>query len=178
MPKGTANPTETATETEPETGLSTITLHGPLAEVAAIIQSIPPADDDPTARMVAYIMAAPPEDWAALWEKLPNVKDNAGRSFEVHDLRIAESDFKSQLGVYLICDVTWLDTGETGLLSVSSQISMVQLLRLYKDRRFPAKLQIVAKAKATKAGFHPIHLAYLDPTNVATGDPTKIVSEQ
>lgn len=149
-----------------------------LATIQAVIQSIPQAQTDPTERMAAFILNAPPEEWDALWAKLPNLKDNVGRSFRLHDIRVADSDFEGPLGVYLICDVTWKDTGENALLSASSQISMVQMLALYRDKKLPADLQIVEKDKPTRAGFRPIHLHYLNREQIPAGDPTAVVSEQ
>ena len=160
-----------------ETALTTIA-GGPLSQVLEVLASIPEADEDPTERMMTFILSQPPENWAALWEGLPNVKDNAGRSFRAYALRSRDSDFAGRLAKYLIVDVDWLDTGERGLLSCSSEISVVQLLRLHAEKLFPCDLQIVAKDKPTKKGHRPIHLHYLNPASVAAGDPTKIVSEQ
>lgn len=162
---------------EPTSGL-TVLEGGHADMIRQLIMSVPNLDVDPTERMAAFILATPPEEWEHLWDKLPNVKDNAGRSFRLHDFRVRESDFEGSLGVYFIADVTWLDTGESGLLACSAQISMVQMLALRRDGRLPADLQIIAKDKPTKAGFRPIHLHYLDKRQVAAGDPTAVVSEQ
>ena len=170
-------PKDTTTNAE-STALAPRSSNGAINHVKELIMSVPQLDTDPTERMVEYILNTPPEEWSALWDKLPNVKDNAGRRFRLHDFRFRESDFEGELGVYLICDVTWLDSGEKGLLSCSSQISMVQMLTLRRDGKLPADLEIVAKDKPTKAGFRPIHLHYLDTAQVAAGDPTKVVSEQ
>jgi hypothetical protein len=171
VPKGTTP------QTEPETALAVVA-GGPLAEVAEVLASIPEVDVDPTERMAAFILNAPPEEWESLWDKLPNLKDNPGRKFRLHDLRIRDSDFKGRFNKYLICDVTWLDTGETGLLSNSSEIGMVQMLALFRDGKLPADLEIVQKDKPTKAGFRPIHLRYLNRAQIPAGDPTQVVSEQ
>lgn len=193
MPKPTTNTTTTNAADLPapaesdaatnaangaETGALEVIAGGPLAEIKTLLQSIPAIDDNPTERMAAYILNAAPEDWDELWKKLPNLKDNAGHRFRLHAFRVTASDFEGPLGVYLICDVTWLDSGVKGLLSCSSQIGMVQMLALYRDGKLPADLEIVAKDKPTKAGFRPIHLRYLDTAKVAAGDPTMIVSEQ
>jgi hypothetical protein len=171
MPKSTTsvNPDETMTVLTPAT---------PLALVKAIIADIPQADEDPTERMTAFILSQPPEEWDRLWAGVPNVRDNDGRKLRVWAIRARESDFEGPLGLYLIADVTWLDTGERGLLSCSSQMSMIQLLVLHREGRLPADIQIIRKEKATKSGFHPVHLRYLGAVNAALGDPGAVVSEQ
>jgi len=161
-----------------ETALTTATEPTGLALVQQIIESIASADDDPTERMASFILTHPPEQWDELWAGLPNVKNNIGESFTVSAIRARESDFEGPVGVYLICDVLWDRSGEYGLLSVSSQMGMVQLLALYKGGKLPAHLQIVAKSKPTKAGFTPIHFRYLGGGEAALGDPGEVVSEQ
>lgn len=146
--------------------------------VKEIIATIPSADEDPTPRMAEFILSQPPEKWEELWAGLPNVKSNAGQIVTVHAIRVRPSDFEGPLGVYVIADVTWKSTGERGLLSCSSQMAMLQLLRLHAQDRFPATVEIVQKAKSTAKGYHPIHLRYLDAAQAPIGDPTKVVSEQ
>jgi len=150
----------------------------PLAALREIIDAIPDADTDPTERMAQFILTHPAEEWDELWAGLPNVKDNIGETLTVTAIRVRESDFEGPVGVYLICDVRWDRSGEYGLLSVSSQMSMVQLLALYRDHKLPAHVQIVAKDKPTKAGFRPIHLRYLGAADAAPGDPGAVVAEQ
>ena len=146
--------------------------------VKSALERITIADEDPTPRMAAFVLSHPPEEWEELWAKLPNVRDNAGRQVRVNALRVRESDFEGPFGLYLIADVTWLDTGESDLLSCSSQMSIVQLVKLYLDGKLPADVEIVAKDKPTKRGFRPIHLRYLSPAGAALGDPGAVVSEQ
>lgn len=161
-----------------EIALAVITPSQAIDAVKSALERITIADEDPTPRMAAFVLSHPPEEWEELWAKLPNVRDNAGRKVQVDALRVRESDFEGPFGLYLIADVTWLDTGEQGLLSCSSQMSIVQLVKLYMDGRLPAKVEIVAKDKPTKAGRRPIHLRYLSPANASLGDPGAVVSEQ
>lgn len=166
MPKNTPSAAAESTDlvvTEPQSAL---------AVVRETLASIPQADEDPTERMAAFILSQPAERWEELWAGLPNVKDSVGEVVTVHAIRARESDFEGPLGLYLICDVTWRSTGEKGLLSCSSQMAILQLVTLYKQGRLPATVEIVKKEKATKRGFHPIHLRYL----VNYKDP--VVSEQ
>jgi hypothetical protein len=161
-----------------EQALATTVTESPLAVLKSAIQTIPWADTDPTERMTEFLMNEPPEKWDELWAGLPSIRDLAGQQVVIHALRIRESDFEGPLGVYLIADVTFLPSGEKGLMSISSQMTIVQLVRLYSLGKLPATVEIVQKEKATKRGFHPIHLRYLDQSNAALGDPGAVVSEQ
>lgn len=170
-----AKPTTTAAS---ETAITTDASPTGLALVKEILADVADADQDPTERMAQFILTQPASEWERLWAGLPNVKDNVGESFTVTAIRARESDFEGGIGVYLIADVTWDRTGEIGLLSVSSQMGMVQLLTLYRRGEFPAHLQIIAKDKPTKAGFRPIHFRYLGGAKASLGDPGAVVSEQ
>src|SRR5216683_1290299 len=115
-----------------------------LAVVQEILAEIPQADEDPTARMAAFILAQPASKWEELWAGLPSVRDYAGKQVIVHDLRARESDFEGPLGLYLILDCTDLETGAHELISCSSQMTMVQLLTLWRRRQLPARVEFVA----------------------------------
>jgi hypothetical protein len=171
MPKSTP-------ASEPETALAVVTPSEARAAVRNALERITVADEDPTPRMASFILSHPPEEWDELWSKVPNVRDNAGRKVRIHTLRVRESDYEGPFGLYLIADVTWLDTGEADLLSCSSQMSIVQLVKLYMDGKLPADVEIVAKDKPTRRGFRPIHLRYLSPGQAALGDPGAVVSTQ
>jgi hypothetical protein len=132
-----------------------------LALVEEVLESVPGADEDPTPRMMAEIIAA---ESAADWEQLfksQNLRDNHGRQVRVHAIRKAQSRFESALGVFLIADVTWLDSGEEGVLATSSAIAMAQLLNCWKRGDFPHDFEIVEKPTETAAGFKPLRLRSL-----------------
>jgi hypothetical protein len=169
---------KTTTSAPAEQALVAAEPAGPLALVKAIIADIPQADEDPTERMAAFILAQPAEKWDELWEGLPSARDYVGVPIIVHALRARESDFEGPLGLYLILDATDAVTGAHELISCSSQMSMVQLLALHQRGQLPAKVVFVAKDKPTKAGFRPIHLRYLGTLDAALGDPGAVVSEQ
>ena len=169
---------KSTTSTPTEQALAPVPVPSALALVRDVLETIPQADEDPTERMAAFIMGQPPERWEELWAGLPSVKDNVGERFVVHDIRARESDFEGPLGLYLICDVTNVKTGEKGLLSCSSEMSLVQLVTLYRTGRLPATVEIVQKDKPTKAGFRPIHLRYIGAQGAPLGDPGAVVSEQ
>lgn len=171
MPKNITPPAETE-------ALAPVTATTALALVKDVLETIPQADEDPTERMAAFIMAHPPEEWETLWAGIDSVKDHVGEQITVHAMRARESDFEGPLGLYLILDVTLRATGEKTLISCSSQMSMVQLLALYRAGRLPATVEIVQKDKPTKAGFKPIHLRYISATSAPLGDPGAVVSEQ
>jgi hypothetical protein len=151
MPKNTQAPEETQ-------ALVSVAAESGLAAVKAILAGIPSADDDPTERMANFVLTQPAEKWEELWAGLPSVRDYKGQQIVVHDLRVRESDFEGPTGIYLILDATDAQTGAHELISCSSQMAMVQLLALYRDKRLPALVEVVEKDKPTKAGFRPIHL--------------------
>jgi hypothetical protein len=169
---------KSTTSTPAEQALATTVEPSSLDVLKQAIQTIPWVDTDPTERMTEFILNEPPEKWEELFAGLPSIRDLAGTRVVIHALRIRESDFEGPLGVYLIADVTFLPSGEKGLMSISSQMSIVQLTRLYALGKLPATVEIVQKDKPTKAGFRPIHLRYIDAGNTALGDPGAVVSEQ
>jgi hypothetical protein len=178
MPKpSTSAPAETA-DPATQTALAPIQATTALSLVRDVLETIPQADEDPTERMAAFIMGHAPEEWETLWAGIDSVKDHVGEQITVHAMRARESDFEGPLGLYLILDVTLRATGEKTLISCSSQMSMVQLLALYRAGRLPATVEIVQKEKPTKAGFKPIHLRYIGAQSAALGDPGAVVSEQ
>jgi hypothetical protein len=171
MPKPTATPS-------PSQALVPTDASASLALIQDIIATIPQADEDPTERMAAFILTQPAERWDELWAGLPSIRDYAGKRLAIHAIRARESDFEGPLGIYFILDATDLQTGAHELVSCSSQMSMIQLLALHRDKRFPVTVEVVQKEKKTARGFHPIHLRYLSPTEAPLGDPGAVVSEQ
>jgi hypothetical protein len=126
-----------------------------------VLASVPAVDEDPTPRMMAFILAS---DSAQQWEELfesQNLKSNAGRRVRIHAIRQAVSDYDSRLGIYLLCDVSWLDTGEQGVMGCSSEIGMAQLLNLHARNDLPHDLEIIEKDRPTKSGFKPMRFRSL-----------------
>jgi hypothetical protein len=171
MPKSTPPAVE-------ETALSTVAEPTGLALIRDILATVPDADSDPTERMTNFILTQPTEKWEDLWAGLPSIRDYKGRQIIVHDLRVRKSDFEGGIGVYLVIDATDVANGTHELISCSSQMSMVQLLTLYRRRQLPATVEVVEKDKPTNAGFRPIHLRYISATSAPLGDPGAVVSEQ
>lgn len=154
MPKSTPEPLA-------ETALVPAERQTALAQVKQIIQSVPWGEQDPTERMVEFVLGHSPEEWESLFASVPNMRENPGATFTARKIRLANSDFENGLGVYLLIDVDPTEAFPNGLLSCSSQVSMVQLLKLWKEGKLPARFEIVRKEKKTRAGFNPIHLRYL-----------------
>lgn len=156
--------TETKTEApaEESTALATVGESASLVKLAELIGDLPSFTEDPTPRMVEFILNSDtPGDWEHLFNAA-NVKENTGKQVRINAVRAAESDFQGRIPFYLICDVTWLKTGESGVMTCSSVVGMAQLINLHKRDALPADLEIVAKKKPTKKGFTPIHFRYLD----------------
>lgn len=153
------------------TGLSKV--DSILAPLRGIIASIPPVTEDPTPRMMAAIAAAPD---AASWEDLfsaSHFKDSAGKRIRVHAIRVNDSQYAGKLGVYFLCDITWLDSGEEDVMSVGSEMAMAQLANCYRRGDFPHDFEIVKKDRPTKAGFYPMRLRSIG--KAALGDPADVI---
>jgi hypothetical protein len=170
-------PESTPAPTVPD-ALATTTQQVGLSVLQEIIQTIPTADEDPTERMAAFILTHPAEEWDTLFAGLPSIRDYVGREITVNAIRVRESDFEGPVGIYLILDAVDVQTGKAELISCSSQMSMVQLLALYRDKKLPVRVEVVQKDKPTKAGFRPIHLRYVGSVDASLGDPGAVVSEQ
>lgn len=142
-----------------ETTTALSTTSGPLGQVLDdVLKTVPGAEEDPTPRMMAFILESDSaQQWDLLFESA-NVKDNVGRKIRVHTLRQAPSSFEGRLGFFLIADVTWLDTGEESVISCSSEIAVAQLLNCWKRDDLPHDFEIIAKDKPTRRGFIPIRL--------------------
>ena len=154
-------PPKTTTPAAEEAALVPATTTTTLTAVEAIIATIPSADSDPTERMVEFILSQPAEKWDELWAGLPSIRDYKGRVITVRNIRVRPSDFEGGVGVYFILDALDVETGQDKLISCSSQMAMVQLLALYRDKRLPATVEVVEKEKKTARGFLPIHLRYI-----------------
>lgn len=144
-----------------------------LAPLREIVASIPPVTEDPTPRMMAAIAAAPD---AKSWEDLfsaAHFKESAGKRIRVHTIRVNDSQYEGKLGVYFLCDITFLDTGEDDVMSVGSEIAMAQLANCWRRGDFPHDFEIVKKDRPTKAGFYPMRLRSLGAPTL--GDPADVI---
>jgi hypothetical protein len=144
-----------------------------LALVKSVLADIPTVEDDPTPRMMAAMVQATD---AAQWEELfaaAHFKDNAGKQVRIHTFRQAPSQYEGSLGVFFICDVTWLATGENDVLTIGSDMAMAQLLNCWKRGDLPHDFEIVKKDKPTRAGFYPMRLKSLG--RLVTGDPADVI---
>lgn len=112
--------------------------------------------------MLTQVLGADsPEAWEAMFQELDNLQDNDGREFRVHSVRGARSTVEGAAGWYLIADVTWLDSGQRGMVGVSAIIPVAQLIKCHQEGWLPRDFRIVRKSEATAAGWHPIHLQTL-----------------
>ncbi len=167
---------------EAETALATAeTAPAPLARTGSpllqplreILASIPEATEDPMPRMMAAIAAAPD---AQSWEDLfsaAHFKDNAGKRVRVHGVRVMESQYPGRLGIFLLADVTYLDTGEETVMTIGSEMAMAQLANCHRRGDFPHDFEIVKKDRPTKAGFFPMRLRSIQ--RATTGDPAEVI---
>jgi hypothetical protein len=134
-----------------------------LLQARSLIEDIPDVTDDPTPRMAAAILnAEDPEDWEAIF-KGRSIKDSAGAKVRFVALRKAPSAFEGPIPYFLIADVINLDTGEADILTISSVMSMLQLVTANERGWLPLDAEVVRKATPTRRGFHPIHLKAITP---------------
>lgn len=134
-----------------------------LIQARSLIEDIADVVDDPTPRMAAAILnAEDPEDWEAIFTG-KSIKDSAGAKVRFVSLRKAPSDFEGPVPYFLIAEIINLETGESDVLTISSVMSMLQLVAAYHRGWLPLDAEVVRKDRPTKRGFHPIHLKALTP---------------
>lgn len=151
---------------------------GGLAKFRELLLAVPTVEEDPTESMLdAILQAQRPEDWELVFNAA-HFKDSANRSARVHAFRASPSQFDGRLPVFLILDVTWLDTGERGVLTCGSEMAVAQLLNAWKLGALPIDVEIFRKPTPTKAGFHPMRFKYLGRAEGPLGDPAQVVATQ
>jgi len=144
-----------------------------LAPLLDLLKTIPSVEEDPTPRMMAAIAEAPnAESWEDLFSAA-HFKDHAGKRIRVHTFRVNESQYEGTLGVYFLCDITWLDSNEDDVMTVGSDMAMAQLLNCWKRGDFPHDFEIVKKDRPTRGGFYPMRLRSIG--KVSTGDPAEVI---
>lgn len=80
---------------------------------------------------------------------------------EIYGFRWMKSDIDQKEGslpVYVLVDLTRLDTGDRLVCTIGSGNVMAQLSNLARRERFPAIRSLKMLEKATKSGFHPLML--------------------
>lgn len=179
MPKSTTPEAAQEAETEPQTALAPVAKKGQLANLVSALAEIPTVEEDPTESMVeAILQAGSPAEWEEVFTAA-SFKDSASRKVRVHAFRASPSQFGGRLPVFLVLDVTYLDSGERGVMTCGSEMAVAQLLNAYKTRSFPLDVEIYRKPTPTREGFFPMRLRYLgDRTRAPLGDPSQVVSEQ
>ena len=127
-----------------------------------VLEMLPPLEDDPTPRMMEIMLnAASPAEWETVFQS-QSLKGAVDKRFRIHGVRWSRSQFAESLtGVFLICDVTDLETGERDVLTVGADVAMAQVLNLVKTGNLPWDVAVTQKATPTAAGYYPIHLTSL-----------------
>jgi hypothetical protein len=134
-----------------------------LAEIPQLFDLVPDVTEDPTPRMAAAILNADdPEDWEAIFSG-KSIKDSVGAKVRVVAIRKSASDFEGPIKQFLIAETVNVETGESDVMTISSVMSMLQLLVANQRGWLPLDVEVVRKKKATKRGFFPIHLKALAP---------------
>lgn len=133
-----------------------------LAPFRKVLEGLLTVDEDPTPRMMnAIMMATNMGEFEQLFDAA-HFKNMDGHKIRVTAIRAAESTYEnSRLGMFLVCDITDLETGEERVMTCGSEISMAQLLKCHVEGWLPADFQIITKDTPTKAGFKPMRLRAL-----------------
>ena len=138
----------------------------------------PTVEDDPTEVMLQKVLESPdPRFWKDIFDA-ESVRERKGEEFRINAYRVRPSDFKGSLKHYMVLDVTDLNTGERGVLTCSSLMSIAQVINAEARVNLPIDVRIVEKDRDTKNGFRPIHLEYIGKSEAPLGDPNAVVSEQ
>lgn len=133
-----------------------------MEQILTVFNALNTVDEDPTPRMMAAIMAEPDP---AKWEKVftaQHFKDSAGQRWVLNNPRRSPSNFDNRFGKqYLVCDAYNPRNGEASVMTISSEMAMVQLLACQARDLLPAEFEIVRKKEATRRGFFPMRLSFV-----------------
>jgi hypothetical protein len=140
------------------------------AEMALMLPKAEEADAAEAAdKIIAQIMGA------SSWNELDAPWSARGiEPFIDHPLRfdsakVRPSDYADGLGIYLVCDVADMSTGELAQVTVGSVSIVAQLVRAWTLGAFPLFATPRKAAKPSKAGYYPLHLEVTDSA-AATGE--------
>jgi len=145
-------------KTQPTSSLVPVSPTEALVQARTLIEAIGDVTDDPTPRMAAAILNADdPEDWESVFSG-KSIKDSAGARVRITALRKSPSTYEGPVPYFLIAEIVNLDTGEADVMTISSIMSMLQLVVAHDRGWLPLDVEVVRKDKPTRRGFHPIHL--------------------
>lgn len=102
---------------------------------------------------------------AFLGGDLSSLQDNAGRELRILSVRLVPSEKNEQLGVMLIADAIWLDTGEHDQVAIGALTPLVQVTNAVRRNLLPVDVLIEQAKEPTNAGRYPLQLRRL-PKNV------------
>lgn len=149
-----------------------------LERVNNFLSTVRTVEEDPTETMLAAILESEhPLDWERVFTSR-SFKDSEAARIRINAYRPAESQFGGELKWFLVLDVTDLKSGERGVMTCGSVMSVAQIINAERRVGLPVDVEIVRKATPTKNGFHPFHLRYLGGATAPLGDPGAVVSEQ
>lgn len=90
--------------------------------------------------------------------ELSNLQDNVGREMRIEAVRLVPSEKNEQLGVMLIADVIWHDTGERDEVAIGALTPLVQVTNAVRRGLLPVDVVIDMAKEATEAGRYPLQL--------------------
>lgn len=166
------------TESTWSNALANVNGESTLAKVNAFLETVPSAEEDPTESMLSAIINSPsPADWESVFVSR-SFKDSDKAKIRIHAYRPSETQFDSDLKWFLVLDVTDLTSGERGVMTCGSLMSVAQIINAERTVGLPIDVEVVRKPNPTKAGFHPMRLRFLGAAGAPLGDPAAVVSEQ
>ena len=85
-------------------------------------------------------------------------QDIIGKPIRISGARAMKSDYEGGASMYLLLDVTDLQTGEQLLVSCGARNVMAQLYRVTQLRGFPLDCRILESERPTAQGYRPLWL--------------------
>lgn len=124
----------------------------------SMVAEIPEAGEDALESIIAAI--ATTETAADLdkpW-RTDSMRELSGRELVIESVEKAESDYEDGLGWYLVVHFFDTTTGERTVGTTGAVGIVAQLIRAHHLKAFPLKVIVRVAERATKKGYHPMHL--------------------
>lgn len=143
---------------------------GLVAQFQQMAMMIPEQDSAGMENILRQVLTAGTwDDLDAPWEST-NADSVAGRKLKFLDVHRMPSDFRSGLGIFLVCQCVDINTGEQVTVTTSAVGIVAQLARAYALRAMPIIAEFIIAERPSKNGFHPHHLKMHASAAAVPGD--------
>jgi hypothetical protein len=127
-------------------------------DLTPLLAQVPEADDDAYVGIIRQMLGAQtPADLGAAFN-LQGMLDYEGVLIRVLAIKRMPSDFDSGLGLYLVCEISDVKTGEHHTVSTGSTNVIVQLVTAFVKGWLPLTCVPRLAKKPTANGYTPMHL--------------------